>query len=477
VLLAAVAIATSTRLREILAFSLALSSPGDALATNAAALPVSLTLWWRPWALSVEQPQVFTTADTIVGAILLLAMVLGAAAAWRARAPMVTLALLWPIVALLPTHSVFARLDPITEKALYPAWIGPSIALGAAFAYAPALWPRVRPVLATALLLLLGALCWWRASVWADPAALWREASVRTPDSARAWSNRALAELGRASGRWQRNRSPRPGTCPGRRTHTRRGAGNLAGIAGHAGDTSVKPLISVTCAAIACLVTTTPASAAVAGCDRCSDLPRLYRELLEQEFLRNRFDRWVKEAYYPVSVAAMQQSAADQLGAAMRGGLYGPLKTDSGGPAGNGAAAPSFGTDLNNKSCALVEYVKDAQGKQVQRPVTPEQVHKKLCAPMAKFVLTHEGHHQASCRAAYSTEEPHSSAQPNSWPRTTSRPTRQALRFCVTTLPCLRGNAAGAAAPMHGVPTARVRFQPRIRWWNSKTPPGRRLRC
>ena len=196
VLLAAVAIATSTRLREILAFSLALSSPGDALVTNAAALPISLTLWWRPWALSVEQPQVFTTADTIVGAILLLAMVLGAAAAWRARAPMVTLALLWPIVALLPTHSVFARLDPITEKALYPAWIGPSIALGAAFAYAPALWPRVRPVLATALLLSLGALCWWRASVWADPAALWREASVRTPDSARAWSNRALAELG-----------------------------------------------------------------------------------------------------------------------------------------------------------------------------------------------------------------------------------------------------------------------------------------
>jgi hypothetical protein len=194
--LAAVAITTSSRLREILAYSLALLSPGDALATNAAALPISLTLWWRPWALSVEQPQVFTTADTIVGAILLLAMVLGAAAALRARAPAVTLALLWPIVALLPTHSVFARLDPITEKALYPAWIGPSIALGAALAYAPALWPRVRPVLATALLLVLGTLCWWRASIWADPAALWREASVRAPDSARAWSNRALAELG-----------------------------------------------------------------------------------------------------------------------------------------------------------------------------------------------------------------------------------------------------------------------------------------
>ncbi|MGB7904477.1 MAG: hypothetical protein WCF43_07280 [Steroidobacteraceae bacterium] len=193
--LAVAAIAMSTRLREILTYSLALSPPSDALATNAAALPISLTLWWRPWALSVEQPQVFTATEMIVGAMALLAMVVGAVKAWQARVPEIALALLWPIVALLPTHSVFARLDPITEKALYPAWIGPSIALGAAFGCAPALWPRVRTVLATATLAALGALCWWRATVWADPAVLWREASVRVPDSARAWSNRALAEL------------------------------------------------------------------------------------------------------------------------------------------------------------------------------------------------------------------------------------------------------------------------------------------
>ena len=162
----------------------------------------------------------------------------------------------------------------------------------------------------------------------------------------------------------------------------------------------MKPLISTPCAALACRITATSAPAAAAGCDKCSDLPKLYRELLEQEFLRNRFDRWVKEAYYPVSVDAMQQSAADQLGVAMRGGLYGSLTTNSG-SGGQGSAAPSYGTDLNNKSCALVEYVKDAQGDQTQRPVKPEQVRSKLCAPMAEFVLAHEGHHQASCRAAY----------------------------------------------------------------------------
>jgi hypothetical protein len=196
VLLAAGALWASTRLQEIVAFSLALSSPVQSLVANAAALPISLSLWWRPWALAVEHPQEFTSAATLAGAAALLAMVVAAAAAMRARAMLVALALLWPLVALLPTHSVLARLDLVTEKALYAAWVGPSIALGAGAAWVVQALPRARPQLVTALVLLLGGLCWWRASVWADPAVLWREASERAPQSARAWSNRALAELG-----------------------------------------------------------------------------------------------------------------------------------------------------------------------------------------------------------------------------------------------------------------------------------------
>lgn len=195
-LLAAGAWCASARLQEIIAFSLALSSPVESLVANAAALPISLSLWWRPWALAVEHPQGFTSAATLAGAATLLAMVVGAAAAMRARATLVALALLWPIVALLPTHSVLARLDPITEKALYAAWVGPSLALGAGMAWVVQTRPRIRPQLVTVLVLLLGGLCGWRASVWADPTALWREASERAPQSARAWSNRALAELG-----------------------------------------------------------------------------------------------------------------------------------------------------------------------------------------------------------------------------------------------------------------------------------------
>jgi hypothetical protein len=198
----AVALGASSRLRELVAYSLALSVPSDALAVNAVALPLSLSLWWRPWALSIEQPFDYTSAGAFAGAAALLGLIVAAAMAQKARRTLVTLALVWPVIALLPTHSVLARLDPITEKALYPAWIGPSLALGAAAAWAVSRLPTKgwRTAAATTVLLGLGALCSWRASVWADPSVLWREATVRSPDSARAWSNRALAELAAGQG-------------------------------------------------------------------------------------------------------------------------------------------------------------------------------------------------------------------------------------------------------------------------------------
>jgi hypothetical protein len=196
VVLAIVAIAGSSRLREIILYSLALAGPVDTLAMNAAALPASLSLWLRPWAWSIEQPSTFSSSEMWLGVCVLGAMVASAVLALRARRPLLALALLWPIVALLPTHSVLARLDPITEKSLYLAWLGPSLALGAACAYAwNALPPRVRaPSAALCMLVLVGS-CAWRASTWADPAALWAEATVRMPQSSRAWTNRALAEL------------------------------------------------------------------------------------------------------------------------------------------------------------------------------------------------------------------------------------------------------------------------------------------
>ncbi len=191
----AVAIAGSSRLREILEFSFALSSPFGALAIHAAALPASLGLWFMPWALSVEHAAQFTPAAMVAGAALLSALLL-LGLQCRRSLPLVTLGLLWPLVVLLPTHSFIARLDPIVEKALYPAWIGPSLAIGAVLPWLmAAIGRRAAVACALGVLCCLGSLSAWRAQIWAHPLALWREATEVAPLSARAWSNLALVTL------------------------------------------------------------------------------------------------------------------------------------------------------------------------------------------------------------------------------------------------------------------------------------------
>ncbi|MFS2051960.1 hypothetical protein ACEN8K_24055, partial [Variovorax sp. CT11-76] len=73
------------------------------------------------------------------------------------------------------------------------------------------------------------------------------------------------------------------------------------------------------------------AAQAAPDCDRCQDLPRLYREMLEQEFLRAKFQSWIAQAYYPLSIEAMQTQATNALTTAMQGNLYGVLASPAGG--------------------------------------------------------------------------------------------------------------------------------------------------
>ncbi|MBL8700318.1 MAG: glycosyltransferase family 39 protein [Alphaproteobacteria bacterium] len=184
----------SPRLRELLQFSFALATPDAALAAHLAAVPATLSLWVRPWSLAIEHPAPTGALATIAGAAVVAAMIALAVQQRRAR-PLLALALLWPLVLLLPTHSVIARLDVIVEKPLYAAWIGPCLALGALAAAITRAPGRLRAGLAAAAMLALAALSAWRAEVWAEPVAVWREAATRNPGSARAWINRAVAEL------------------------------------------------------------------------------------------------------------------------------------------------------------------------------------------------------------------------------------------------------------------------------------------
>jgi len=163
----------------------------------------------------------------------------------------------------------------------------------------------------------------------------------------------------------------------------------------------VKSLIFAKCAALACLLAAAPAPAAPPpDCSKCSALPMLYRELLEQEFLRKLFDKWISQSYYPATMTTMQDSAKGQLDAAINGGLYGELAPGKVG-SGAGGAAPAYGTDLTSKACQLVEYYKDKEGNEQQRPVTPEKVRAKHCNAVADYVLVHERYHMDTCKASW----------------------------------------------------------------------------
>jgi tetratricopeptide (TPR) repeat protein len=184
------------RYRELADFSLGARGPLEALALNLSVLPEQLSLWLRPWALSVEHAVALppSAAAVLAGAALAAALLGVTLLAWR-PAPLAALATGWLLFALLPTSSFVARADPISERALYLAWVGPALALGALLARARERAPRLVSAAALLLLALGGAASFARARVWSDERALWRDAVAKAPESARAWNNLGMAHF------------------------------------------------------------------------------------------------------------------------------------------------------------------------------------------------------------------------------------------------------------------------------------------
>jgi tetratricopeptide (TPR) repeat protein len=176
-------LATSPRYRHLLAYSLGLRDPLASLGVNLAAVPEMLSLWARPWALSVDHAFA-PSAVAAAGGLALLAAAIAVATLARRRAPIVTLAIVWTLLALAPTSSFIAKLDPVTEKPLYLAWIGPSLAAGALVARS-----RGAAVAAAALLVVLAVSAAARVTVWRDARTLWADAVARAPANGRAWNN------------------------------------------------------------------------------------------------------------------------------------------------------------------------------------------------------------------------------------------------------------------------------------------------
>jgi tetratricopeptide (TPR) repeat protein len=192
----ALLIAVSARYRTLAAVSLAHHDPGGALAENLRALPVALSLWARPGALAIEHPPPPAGAIWIAaGAALALGLIAVAIAA-RRKTPQLALAAGWILVVLLPTHTLLARSEAVTQRPLYLAWVGPALLAGAAVV---ALAKRVRPALlataAAGLVLATTLAAHDRARLWTDDAALWRAAVDRSPGSPRAWNNLGAAYL------------------------------------------------------------------------------------------------------------------------------------------------------------------------------------------------------------------------------------------------------------------------------------------
>jgi hypothetical protein len=189
----ALAVLMVPRMQELLAFSQSLRSPLQNLAWNAVALPEALSLWVRPWALSVEHaPFTSSVLRAVAGGAALLSLIT-VAVIFRRRAPYLAFAILFPIVALLPTYSIIARLDPVAENPLYLAWFGIALLAGAAaasFARSPA-------VLGTLAAALFAGAIWSakRVEVWQNPVTLWTEAVAGSPASARAWNNLGMARF------------------------------------------------------------------------------------------------------------------------------------------------------------------------------------------------------------------------------------------------------------------------------------------
>ncbi|HVO29804.1 MAG TPA: tetratricopeptide repeat protein [bacterium] len=201
----AVALAALPRYRELAAFSFALRGPLHSLAINARAVPEMLSLWARPWALCVDhafdtRPDPLATA---AGAALIVAIA-AAAIALRRRVPILALALGWPLLALIPTNSLVAKLDPVTEKPLYLAWIGPALLIAAVLAMGvdtqilkrrekgetPQWGPWFFAIVVVASLSVRTVV---RVSEWRDPRRLWLEAVREAPKNARAWNNLGMA--------------------------------------------------------------------------------------------------------------------------------------------------------------------------------------------------------------------------------------------------------------------------------------------
>lgn len=125
--------------------------------------------------------------------LLCLLFALIAAWRWRRIRPDASLAIAWFLLWLLPTSSVLARLDPVAERHLYLALIGPAVLL--AIGLQACLSSRITMAVMAILAFCMALASERRIEDYRSESALW-EATVRSsPGKARVWNNLGHAYL------------------------------------------------------------------------------------------------------------------------------------------------------------------------------------------------------------------------------------------------------------------------------------------
>ncbi len=188
--LAAAIVFAMPRHADLVAFSLAQRPPLLALRNNLHAVPEILSVWFAPWAVTIDPATPLFWPWENWRTLAKLAAILSAAGialALRRRAPLVAFGLGLAGLALVPTNSIVWRLDPVGLKPLYLSGLGLTLALAAAALPLARRAPRASLAAAAALALALGLASVQRNALFADPVALWTDAAAKAPEKGRPW--------------------------------------------------------------------------------------------------------------------------------------------------------------------------------------------------------------------------------------------------------------------------------------------------
>lgn len=190
--LALVFVALIPRHIDLVANSLQIRPPLEALRGNIHAAFDILAYWATPFRVTIDPAPPLAWGWETTETLAKLAFFLGLAAAAlveRRRRPLIAFGIGLALLALAPSNTFLWRADPVALKPLYLGGLGLTLAIGATLVLALSTrGGRIGFSLMAAMLVAVLALATFqRNALFADEIALWTDATEKTPDYGRPW--------------------------------------------------------------------------------------------------------------------------------------------------------------------------------------------------------------------------------------------------------------------------------------------------